>query len=418
MMKLANPTPIFTALDIEKIRAEFPILHQKINGKPLIYFDNAATAQKPKVVIEALKAYYENDNANVHRGAHTLAARATEAFEKTRKIAARFLNAAFEEEIIFVRGVTEGINLIAQAWGSANLRKNDEILISTLEHHSNIVPWQLVAEKTGAILKVIPINEKGEIIEAEFEKLLSKKTKILSIVHVSNALGTVNPIGKMIQKAKQFGTKVIVDGAQATPHFAIDVQKLDCDFYVFSGHKVYAPTGIGVLYGKKEILDQMQPYHGGGEMIKEVTFEKTTYNHLPHKFEAGTPNIADTIGLGRALEFLQQFDKQAVIEYESRLLTKATALLSAIEGVRLIGTAAEKASVLSFVVEGVSGFDLGMMLDANGVAVRVGHHCTQPLMKRLGIPAGTVRASFALYNTEKEIEDFAAILQKILPILR
>jgi cysteine desulfurase/selenocysteine lyase len=417
-MKLATPSPLFKPFDVAQIRAEFPILHQKINGKPLIYLDSAATAQKPKVVIEALKSYYENDNANVHRGAHALAARATEAFEKTRQTAARFLNAASQEEIIFVRGVTEGINLVAQAWGSANLKKNDEILISTLEHHSNIVPWQLIAEKTGAVLKVIPINEKGEIIWEEFEKLLSEKTKMLAIVQVSNALGTVNPIKEMIQKAKQFGTKVLVDGAQAAPHFQIDVQDLDCDFYVFSGHKVYAPTGVGVLYGKKEILEAMPPYQGGGEMIKEVTFEKTTYNTLPHKFEAGTPNIADTIALGTALDFLQQFEKEAIIRHEAQLLAKANQLLAPIEGLRLVGTAAQKASVVSFVVEGVNSFDLGMMLDANGVAVRVGHHCTQPLMKRLGIPAGTVRASFAIYNTAQEIEDFVVILQKILPILR
>jgi cysteine desulfurase/selenocysteine lyase len=417
-MKLAAPSPLFKPFDVAQIRAEFPILHQKINGKPLIYLDSAATAQKPKVVIEALKSYYENDNANVHRGAHALAARATEAFEKTRQTAARFLNAASQEEIIFVRGVTEGINLVAQAWGSANLKKNDEILISTLEHHSNIVPWQLIAEKTGAVLKVIPINEKGEIIWEEFEKLLSEKTKMLAIVQVSNALGTVNPIKEMIQKAKQFGTKVLVDGAQAAPHFQIDVQDLDCDFYVFSGHKVYAPTGVGVLYGKKEILEAMPPYQGGGEMIKEVTFEKTTYNTLPHKFEAGTPNIADTIALGTALDFLQQFEKEAIIRHEAQLLAKANQLLAPIEGLRLVGTAAQKASVVSFVVEGVNSFDLGMMLDANGVAVRVGHHCTQPLMKRLGIPAGTVRASFAIYNTAQEIEDFVVILQKILPILR
>lgn len=403
-------------MNIEKIRQEFPILHQNINGKPLIYFDNAATSQKPRVVIEALDHYYQTNNANIHRGVHTLAERATADFEATRQTIKAFLNAESLENVIFTRGTTEGINLVAASYARTFLKANDEILVSNLEHHSNIVPWQLACEMTGAKLRVVPIHDSGELDIEAFEKLLTEKTKFVAITHVSNALGTINPVKEIIQKAHQVGAVVLLDGAQAAPHTAIDVQDLDCDFYVFSGHKVYAPTGIGVLYGKKALLEKMPPYMGGGEMIKEVSFEKTTYNTLPHKFEAGTPNIADTIALRHALEFMNRIGQKNISDHEQKLLRHATEALAVIPKLRIVGTAKEKASVVSFVIEGVHHLDVGMMLDANGIAVRTGHHCCQPLMKRLGI-AGTIRASFSVYNTIEEIDVFVVELEKVLQIV-
>ncbi len=404
-------------LDIQAIREQFPILKQTVQGKRLVYLDNAATSQKPISVINALNVYYSSYNANIHRGAHYLAAKATEAYEQVRERVAKFLNAFSSEEIIFTRGTTEGINLVASTFGRKFIGEGDEIIISTMEHHSNIVPWQMLCEEKKAILKVIPINENGEILLDAYEKLLSPRTKLVSIVHISNALGTINPIKAMIQKAHSVGAKFLVDGAQGAVHLPIDVQDLDCDFYAFSGHKVYAPTGIGALYGKKEILEQIPPYHGGGEMIKEVTFEKTTYNDLPFKFEAGTPNIADVIALGKAIDFVDQLGKENISAYEQELLAYATEKIQKIEGIKIIGTALQKASVLSFVVAGVHHSDIGTILDTQGVAVRTGHHCTQPLMKRLGLE-GTTRASFAVYNTFEEVDIFIGALEKAIKMLK
>ncbi|MCU0439389.1 MAG: cysteine desulfurase [Raineya sp.] len=404
-------------LDIQAIRKQFPILHQQVNGKPLVYLDNAATSQKPQSVINALMAYYEGYNANIHRGAHYLAAKATDIYEQTRHKIAQFLNAPSSDEIIFTRGTTEGINLVASTFGRKMIQKGDEIIISTMEHHSNIVPWQMLCEEKGAVLKVIPITDSGELILEEYEKLLSEKTKLVSIVHISNALGTINPVKEMIQKAHQFGAKVFVDGAQGAVHLDIDVQDLDCDFYAFSGHKVYAPTGIGALYGKRAILETIPPYHGGGEMIKEVTFEKTTYNDLPFKFEAGTPNIADVIAFGTALDFVADLGKNNIATHEQQLLEYGTQKIQEIEGLRIIGTAKHKASVISFVFEDIHHSDVGTLLDNQGIAVRTGHHCTQPLMKRLGL-SGTTRASFAVYNTFEEVDAFIAGLQKVVKMMR
>jgi cysteine desulfurase/selenocysteine lyase len=404
-------------LNIQKVRANFPILHQEINGKPLIYFDSAATSQKPQSVIDALENYYTKLNSNVHRGAHTLAARATDAFEDTRQSIKELINASSIEEVIFTRGTTESINLVASSYGREFIQKGDEIIISTLEHHSNIVPWQLLCEEKGAILKVIPINDAGEIIFEEFEKLLSNRTKILSVAYVSNALGTINPVKKMTELAHQKGAVVLLDGAQSSAHFAIDVQYLDCDFYAFSGHKMYATTGIGVLYGKKAILEKMPPYMGGGEMIKDVSFEKTTFNVLPYKFEAGTPNIADVVALKAAIDFVEEIGRDNIIQHENDLLLYAEQKIKEIEGLEIIGRAKNKTGVLSFVIKDVHHYDLGMMLDANGIAVRTGHHCTQPLMNRLGLE-GTVRASFAMYNTKEEVDIFIDELQKILAVIR
>jgi cysteine desulfurase/selenocysteine lyase len=403
--------------DINKIREEFPILHQDIQGKPLIYFDNAATTQKPKSVIDALSNYYLKINSNVHRGAHTLAERATEAFEQTRKAAQQFINSPSEEQVIFTRGTTESINLVAQSYGRTFLKEGDEILISSLEHHSNIVPWQIVASQTGAKIKVIPVFDNGELDMEAYKNLLSEKTKIVAVVHVSNALGTINPVKEIIQKAHEVGAKVVIDGAQACPHLEIDVQDLDVDFYAMSGHKVYAPTGIGLLYGKRELLEAMPPYMGGGEMIKDVSYEASTYNVLPYKFEAGTPNIADTVALRLAFEFVNSLTKSDIIAHEQMLLDYGTQKLSAIDGLQIIGTAKEKASVISFVVDGVHHYDMGLMLDANGIAIRTGHHCTQPLMKRLNLD-GTARASFAVYNTKEEIDTFAETLEMVIERLR
>ncbi len=404
-------------ININRIRKDFPILHQEVNGHPLVYLDNAATSQKPQQVIDALTGYYTKINSNVHRGAHTLAAKATSAFEDTRETVRQFLNAASLEEIIFTKGTTEGINLVAYAWGRQNIEAGDEIIISTMEHHSNIVPWQILCEEKGAILKVIPINEQGELVYEEFEKLLSPKTKLLAMVHVSNALGTINDIEKYTKAAHQNNTLVLIDGAQSSPHFDIDVQKMDCDFYVFSAHKVYGPTGMGVLYGKKKVLEAMPPYLGGGEMIKEVSFEKTTYNELPYKFEAGTPNIGDTIALKVAIDFVNEIGKANIAQHEDDLLQHATDVLKQIKGLKIIGEAENKVSVVSFIVDDVHHYDLGMMLDANGIAIRTGHHCTQPLMKRLEID-GTARASFAVYNTKEEIDALAEGIDKVTKMFR
>jgi cysteine desulfurase/selenocysteine lyase len=402
-------------LNINDIRNQFPVLHQEVNGRPLVYLDNAATTQKPRSVIDALANYYEKDNSNIHRGAHTLAARATDYFEKTRLMVQQFTNAREPEEIIFTKGTTESINLVASTYGRKFVQQDDEIIISSLEHHSNIVPWQMLCEEKGAVLKVIPINDKGELIMEEFDKLLSPRTKLVSIVHVSNALGTVNPVEYIIEKAHAVGAKVLLDGAQSSSHLTIDVQQLDCDFFAFSAHKIYGPTGLGVLYGKREVLEAMPPYMGGGEMIKEVTFEKTTFNDIPFKFEAGTPNIADVIAFQKALEFVNGLGKSNMVAHENEVLRYAEEKLRTIKGFIPVGEAAEKVSILSFLIQGMHPFDVGMMLDAGGIAVRTGHHCTQPLMNRFQIE-GTVRASFSVYNTEEEVDILYQGLSKIAKI--
>lgn len=402
-------------LDIEKIRAQFPVLHQEVYGKPLIYFDNAATTQKPKSVLDAISGYYEHDNSNIHRGAHALADRATQYFEATRETVREFIGAKESAEIIFTKGTTEGINLVASTFGRKNIGKGDEIIISTMEHHSNIVPWQLLCEEKEAILKIIPITDSGELIFEEFEKLLSNKTKMVSVVHASNSLGTINPVKRIIDAAHQVGAKVLLDGAQSTSHLNINVQELDCDFLAFSAHKLYGPTGLGVLYGKREVLEDMPPYQGGGEMIKEVSFEKTTYNEIPFKFEAGTPNIADVISFKAALDFISNLSKNEIRKHEDDLLAYAQEQLSQIKGFVPIGTAQEKVSVLSFAINGMHPYDVGVMLDSRGIAVRTGHHCTQPLMKRLGLE-GTVRASFAVYNSKSEIDTLVEGVEKIARI--
>jgi cysteine desulfurase/selenocysteine lyase len=401
--------------NIEKIRSLFPVLHQEVHGKPLIYFDNAATTQKPQSVLDALTRYYNHDNSNIHRGAHALADRATRYYEETRETIKDFIHAREAAEIIFTKGTTESINLVASTFGRKFIGKDDEIIISTMEHHSNIVPWQMLCEEKGAILKIIPISESGEILYEEFEKLLSPKTKLVSIVHASNSLGTINPVRKIIQAAHSVGAKVLLDGAQSTSHLEVDVQELDCDFLAFSAHKLYGPTGLGVLYGKREILEAMPPFQGGGEMIKEVTFEKTTYNEIPFKFEAGTPNIADVIAFKSSLDFINGLGKKAIKAHEDELLAYANEKMLEIKGFIPVGTAPEKVSVLSFNINGMHPYDVGMMLDANGIAVRTGHHCTQPLMKRLGLE-GTVRASFAVYNSKSEIDSMADNVAKIARI--
>ncbi len=400
-------------LDIEKIRNEFPVLHQHINGRDLVYFDNAATSQKPRVVVDALVGYYNGYNANIHRGIHTLAEKATKAYEETRATALNFINASSVEEIIFTRGVTEGINLVATSYGRPFIVEGDEVIISGLEHHSNIVPWQFLCDEKKAILKVIPVLDNGELDIPAFRKLLSAKTKIVSVNHASNSLGTINPIKEIVRLAHKVGAVVFVDGAQAGAHLEIDVQDLDCDFYAVSAHKMYGPTGTGFLYGKKALLEKMVPYQGGGEMIKNVTFEKTTYNDLPYKFEAGTPNIADVVAFKFAMDFIKTLGKENIATHEHTLLEYATERISKLKGVKIVGTAAEKVSVVSFIVEGIHPFDIGQMLDARGIAVRTGHHCTQPLMDRFGIE-GTVRASFAVYNTTKEIDKLVEGLERII----
>ena len=405
------------AIDIEKIRAQFPLLHQKVNGKPLIYFDNAATNQKPQQVIDALVNYYQGYNANIHRGIHTLAEKATKAFEATRHSMQKFINARHVEEIIFTRGVTESINLVASSYGRAFLNEGDEVIISGLEHHSNIVPWQMIVEERKSKLKVIPVTETGEIDVEAYRKLLSSKTRIVAVNHASNSLGTINPIKEIIRLAHQVGAVVLIDGAQAAAHLEIDVQDLDCDFYCISSHKMYGPTGTGILYGKKSLLEKMPPYMGGGEMIREVTFAKTTYNDLPYKFEAGTPNIADVVALNEAIHFINTLGKEQIAEHEGELLAYASEKLAAIPGVKLIGTAKEKVAVQSFIIEGIHHFDIGQMLDTRGIAVRTGHHCTQPLMDRFGIE-GTVRASFSIYNTKAEIDEMIEGLRRIVNFMK
>lgn len=403
-------------LDVYAIRKQFPALSREVKGKPLVYFDNAATTQKPQVVIDALVNYYSNYNANIHRGIHTLAEEATAAFESTRDTVQAFINAERREQIIFTRGATEGINLVAYTWGRQNIQAGDEIIISAMEHHSNIVPWQILCKEKGAVLKVIPFDSEGELVIPEFEKLLSPKTKLVSVVHVSNSLGTINPARHIIDAAHKAGAVVLLDGAQSTVHLDIDVQELDCDFFVFSGHKLYGPTGTGVLYGKLHLLETMPPFLGGGEMIKEVTFEETIYNDLPYKYEAGTPNIADTIALKSALDFINQTGKDKIRRHEHELLEYAAGQLSEINGLRVIGSAKDKVSVLSFVIDKLHPQDVGILLDNGGIAVRTGHHCTQPLMVCFGIP-GTIRASFAVYNTREEIDIMVKSLQKAIKML-
>jgi cysteine desulfurase / selenocysteine lyase len=406
-----------TPLDILKIRTQFPVLNQQVNGKPLVYLDNAATNQKPKRVIDALTSYYEKDNANIHRGIHTLAERATKAYEQTRHAMQEFIHARHVEEIIFTRGVTESINLVASSYGRAFLKEGDEVIVSGMEHHSNIVPWQLICEEKKATLNVIPVTEIGELDLDGYRKLISNKTKIVAVNHASNSLGTINPIKEIIDIAHSYNTVVLIDGAQASAHLAIDVQELDCDFYCISSHKMYGPTGTGILYGKKELLEKMPPYMGGGEMIKDVTFAKTTYNELPYKFEAGTPNIADVIALNEAISFINELGKENIAAHEAELLAYTVKKLSIIPHVKLIGTAKNKVGVQSFIVEGVHHFDIGQMLDARGIAVRTGHHCTQPLMDQYGIE-GTVRASFSVYNTKDEVDQLAEGIERIVKFLK
>ncbi len=400
-------------MNIDNIRKEFPILDQDVNGKKLIYFDNAATSQKPERVIDALTRYYYRDNANIHRGVHALAARATEEYEGTREVVKDFINAKEKEEIVFTSGTTESINLVAQAYGRKFLKEGDEILITAMEHHSNIVPWQMLAKQTGAVLQVVNIDDEGELMQGGLEHLLSSKTKIVSFVYISNSLGTVNPAKKIVEKSQAVGAKVMIDAAQAAPHEKIDVQNLGCDFLAFSAHKMYGPTGTGVLYGKRELLESMDPYQGGGEMIKEVTFKETTYNDIPHKFEAGTPNIADVVALKEAIGFINDLGHEDIKKHEIQLLEFATERMSKVQGFKAVGTAKEKAPVLSFVLEDVHPYDLGMFLDAKGIAVRTGHHCTQPVMDRYKLD-GTVRASFAVYNTIAEIDTFALAVEEII----
>ena len=397
-------------IDIQKIREDFPILNETVNGKPLVYFDNAATSQKPQIVIDSLANYYKEINANVHRGVHTLSQLATTAYEETRSKLKTYFNAKHTHEFIFTRGTTESINLVASSFTSL-LKADDEIIVSYLEHHSNIVPWQLLCERTGAKLKVIPINDQGELILSKFDELLSNKTKIVAVNHVSNALGTINPIKKIMDIAHQFGAAVLIDGAQATPHIQTDFQALDCDFYCASAHKMYGPTGIGFLYGKEAWLNKLPPYHGGGEMIKLVTFEKTTYADLPYKFEAGTPNIAAGIAFGTAIDYLQEIGVKNIAKYEEELLEYATKKLLEIDGLTIYGTAKNKASVISFNIKNIHPFDIGSIVDKLGYAVRTGHHCTQPIMQHFNIP-GTVRASFAFYNTKEEIDGFVEAVKR------
>ena len=396
--------------DIQKIRADFPILSRQVNGKPLVYFDNGATTQKPQVVIDAIATYYQEINANIHRGVHTLSQLATDAYEASRTKIQNHINAQFAHEVLFTSGTTHSVNLVANGFASL-LKAGDEVLVSALEHHSNIVPWQMLCEKTGAVLRVIPMNEKGELVMTEYDQLLSDKTKIVTVNHISNALGTINPIKYMIDKAHQFGAAVFIDGAQAVPHLKPNVQELDCDFYAFSGHKICGPTGTGILYGKEAWLNKLPPYQGGGEMIKEVTFEKTTYAELPHKFEAGTPNIAGGIVLGTAVDYMNSVGFDNIQKQELELLNYATEQLLAIEGLKIYGTAEEKTSVISFNIDGIHPYDIGTIVDKLGIAVRTGHHCAQPIMNFFEIP-GTIRASFAFYNTKEEIDSMVEAVKK------
>jgi cysteine desulfurase/selenocysteine lyase len=409
---MSTATVSSARFDVAALSKDFPALHQSVHGKPLVYLDNAATSQKPQSVIDAVARFYEEDCSNIHRGVHLLSQRATEAYEEVRLKAQHFIHAASPAEIIFVRGATEGINLVAQTYGRKHVQAGDTVLVSAMEHHSNIVPWQMLCEEKGAHLRVIPMNDRGELLLDEYKKLLTSDTKLVAIAHVSNALGTINPIRQMIRTAHQHGIPVLVDGAQAVPHLQVDVQDLDCDFYAFSAHKMYGPTGIGILYGKKHMLEAMPPYQGGGDMISSVTFEKTTYNDLPHKFEAGTPNIAGVIGLGAAIDYLALVGLDHIAAHEHDLLKYATEQFARLPGVRIIGTAKEKAAVLSFVLDDIHPHDIGTILDQEGVAVRTGHHCAQPVMQFFSIPA-TTRASFALYNTEAEIDALTRGIKKV-----
>ncbi|UCE85496.1 MAG: cysteine desulfurase [Deltaproteobacteria bacterium] len=405
------------AFDVERIRDEFPVLNTTMRGKPLVYLDSAVSAQKPRRVIETLRNFYEKEYANIHRGVYELSERATARYEAARETARRFLNAASTREIVFVRGTTEAINLVAATHGRANLEKGDEILISAMEHHSNIVPWQLLCEERGLALRVAPIDDRGELIVEEFEKCLSPRTRIVALVHVSNALGTINPVRELTRQAHRCGAVVLLDGAQAAPHLPIDVRDLDCDFYAFSSHKVFGPTGVGVLYARESLLEALPPYQSGGEMIESVSFEKSTYRDIPERFEAGTPNIAGTIGLGAALDWMTELGHDAIATHEAELLAHATAALEAIPEVRLIGTARHKAGVLSFVLEGVHPHDAGTILDHEGIAVRVGHHCAQPVMERFGVPA-TIRASLSVYNTREDVDALVAGIAQVLRVFR
>lgn len=398
--------------DAEKIRADFPVLHQRIHGKPLVYLDSSATSQKPKSVIDAITHYYQQDNANIHRGVYELSARATRAFEKTREHVKTFINAESLEEIIFTSGTTAGINLVAQSYGRSQLKSGDEVIISTMEHHSNIVPWQMLSEQSGTVLRVIPVTDSGELDLGAYQKLFTPRTKIVAITHASNALGTINPVKEIIKIAHEHGAIVLVDGAQAFPHMPVDVQSLDCDFYVFSAHKAYGPTGVGILYGKKELLEKMPPYQGGGDMIERVTLSGFTCNKLPYKFEAGTPNIADVIGFDAALDYLDALGMQTIAQHEQTLLSYAHERLIKIAGLRIIGTAPQKVGVISFVLENIHPHDIGTILDHEGIAVRAGHHCAMPLMERFKVPA-TVRASFGVYNTREEIDILVSGLEAV-----
>ncbi len=416
-MSAAQPSvPADLELDVARIRRDFPVLDQEVNGKPLVYLDNAASSQRPKAVIDAVSAYYEHDHANVHRGVHTLSQRATDAYEGARDVVRNFINAADTKEIIFVRGTTEAINLVAQSYARPRLAPGDEILISALEHHANIVPWQLVCEQTGATLKVIPIDQRGEVDYDAFERLLGSRTKLLALAHVSNALGTIVPVEKFIARAKALGVPVLLDGAQAIPHDTIDVRALDCDFYCFSAHKMCGPTGMGVLYGRRQLLEAMPPWQGGGDMILTVSFEKTTYNQLPWKFEAGTPHISGAIGLAAAIRYLQQIGMKRIARYEHELLEYATSNLASVPGLRVIGTAPRKAAVVSFTLEGIHPHDIGTILDTEGVAIRTGHHCAMPVMDFFKIPA-TARASMSFYNTFEEIDRLVAALERARSLL-
>ncbi|MEW6751677.1 MAG: cysteine desulfurase [Candidatus Latescibacterota bacterium] len=411
----APATP--NGLDVERIRRDFPILQERIRGKPLVYLDNAATTQKPLTVIYALQRYYTAENANIHRGVHFLSQQATFAYERSRARVRQFINGRSNSEVVFVRGTTEALNLVAQTYGHQHVGPGDEIILSQLEHHSNIVPWQLLCQEKGARLRVAPIDDRGEFVFEEYEKLLSERTRIVSVAHASNALGTILPVARIAARAHEWGARVVVDGAQAVSHMPVDVRALDCDFYAFSGHKVFGPTGVGVLYGREELLESMPPYQGGGEMIRSVTFERTTYNDLPAKFEAGTPNIAGGIAMEAAVDYVNAIGRPHIAAYEAELLACGTELLSQVEGLRLIGTAREKVGVLSFTMEAAHAHDIGTVLDMEGIAIRTGHHCAQPVMQRYGLPA-SARASLAFYNTREELEKLAAALRKVVEVFR
>ena len=404
-----------SGFDAERVRADFPVLRQVVNGKPLVYLDNGATSQKPQSVIDELVRYYTTENANVHRGVHTLSQNATEDYEGARAKVRRLLNAADDHEIIYTRGTTDSINMVAQSYGKQNIGPGDEIIVSNMEHHSNIVPWQMLCEEKGSVLRVVPIDESGDLLMDEYEQMLSPRTKLVSITHVSNALGTIVPVEQIISMAHTHGVPVMLDGAQAVPHMAVDVRNLDCDFYVFSGHKLFGPTGIGILYGKAEMLEAMPPVQGGGDMIKSVTFEKTIYNDLPYKFEAGTPNIAGAIGLGAAVDYVQSVGYEAFGSYEDELLDYGTKALESIGGLRIIGTSSHKAGILSFVIDNIHPHDIGTILDAEGVAIRTGHHCAQPVMQRFQIPA-TARASLAMYNTKEDIDALVRAIDRVIEV--